>query len=289
MSGGFYVTLSSDGSRVYVNDNKPADFRIHLLENLDLSQGQWKVGVSSFQCNNAIDNLSEESISVWNGASVLDIKFSPNCCRSISKLNDSINAQMKPFTGFPKNMFNQPPHTSNADYETEAVPAIPVWGFLFKELMEAFDLSEIPPHNKPSFNLMKYNETYEALQLFLHPEMYEHIKNKDRRALEDAPPFPHDLLSRKKRKIEKPDVPDAHMTESERLEMNEVKINPQTRQIIRHLEDTEEEIDLLKTAKFDVVARQFINAQLATSENWSIICRQIRECLPTNIYSRLLK
>jgi hypothetical protein len=47
--------------------------------------------------------------------------------------------------------------------------------------------------------------------------------------------------------------------------MNEVKINPQTRQIIRNLEDTKEELDLLKTAKIDVVARQFINAPIATS------------------------
>jgi hypothetical protein len=189
MTDNFYITLSSDGSSVFTRNNKPSDFKIHLLENLNLHQGQWKVGISSFQCNSAIDNLSTEEISIWDGDKLSNITFAPTCCKSMKHLIQMINQRLKPLDVFPRDILreHQKAHPKDTrSLNSLAVPRLDLKGELYKELMTQFELTKPPPHRdgEAGYPLTQNNTHFELIAS--HPEFAPDRENKKRkrRALE---------------------------------------------------------------------------------------------------------
>ena len=59
-SDGFYMTLSSDGSVDFYPDNTLSHFTNRLVQPVDLTEGEWEVGLMEMMFPTALDNISKE-------------------------------------------------------------------------------------------------------------------------------------------------------------------------------------------------------------------------------------
>ena len=59
-SDGFYMTLPSDGSMDVYPDNTLSRFSIHTYQPVDLSEGEWEVGMTEMVFPTSMDNITED-------------------------------------------------------------------------------------------------------------------------------------------------------------------------------------------------------------------------------------
>ena len=58
-SDGFHLTLPSDGSMETFPDNTLAHFKTLLPQTLDLSDGEWEVGLTEMMFPNNLENIDD--------------------------------------------------------------------------------------------------------------------------------------------------------------------------------------------------------------------------------------